>query len=332
MSDTTDPPVSPPASPRGLLYGLAAYGLWGVFPLYFHALKKVPALELLAHRIVWSVPFLLMLLTAARQFPDFRRCFRPGRLMVLLLASTVLIAVNWFTYIYAVVNEQVVQTSLGYFAGPLVSVLLGRLFLGERLRWPQVVAVLLAAAGVAYLVLQSSQIPWIALTLACSFSLYGFVRKLASVDAIVGLSVETLLLAPLMAGYLVWLELRGPGLHFTRLGLQTDVLLLLSGIATAVPLLCFGQAAKLLPLSMLGFLQYLSPSIQLVVAVYIMGEPFNATKLVSFCFIWAGLLIFSVDSLRVYRQRAALAENLRQKAIEVARQEEEIAEVTPTKG
>jgi chloramphenicol-sensitive protein RarD len=322
-----------PASSRGLLYGLAAYGLWGVFPLYFHALKKVLPPELLAHRIVWSVPLLLILLAAARQFPEFRRCFRLGRLLLLLLASTVLIAVNWYTYIYAVVNERVVETSLGYFTGPLVSVLLGRLFLGERLRWLQIAAVVLAAAGVAYLVFQGSEIPWIALTLACSFSLYGFVRKLAGVDAIVGLSVETLLLVPLAAGYLVWLERSGPGLHFTRLGLQTDVLLLLSGIATAMPLLCFGQAAKLLPLTVLGFLQYSSPSIQFLLAVFVLGEPFNMTMLVSFCFIWTGLLIFSADSLRMYRQRAALQESLRQQALVVARQErEEVVEVTPMKG
>jgi chloramphenicol-sensitive protein RarD len=300
-----EPPAA--ASPRGLLYGLAAYVFWGVVPIYFNALREVRPLELLAHRILWSVPLLALLLMLGGTWSEFRRCFRSYRLRLLFLGSTVCIAVNWFVYIYGVVTKQVVQTSLGYFICPLVSVLLGRLILGERLRRLQWIAVFLAAVGVGLLIFQGGEWPWIALSLAFSFALYGLLRKLAAVDGLAGLSVETCLLAPLAAGYLLWLQNDGT-LQWGQLGLTVQILLLLSGIVTAVPLLCFGQAAKLLPLSTLGFLQYVSPSLQLIVAVYVLEQPFHFDQFLCYCVIWVGLLIFSVDSYRLYRQRAEMLE------------------------
>lgn len=299
--------LPPAASPRGLLYGLAAYGLWGLAPLYFTALRAVAPLELLAHRIVWSVLLLLPLLSLFGAWPEFRRCFRTLRLFLLLLTTTVCIAANWFVYIYGVVTQQVLETSLGYFICPLVSVLLGRLVLGERLRRLQSWAVLLAAVGVGNLVLQASHWPWIALSLALSFSCYGLLRKLAGVDGLVGLSVETFLLVPLAVSYLIFLTVRGT-LQFSHLDQTTDILLLLSGVVTAVPLLCFGQAAKLLPLSTLGFLQYCSPTLQFLVAVLVLREPFSPVQLLSFICIWVGLALFMADSWRIYRHRSQMQE------------------------
>jgi chloramphenicol-sensitive protein RarD len=285
----------------GLLYGVAAYGLWGLMPLYFRAVTP-PAgpVEVLAHRIVWSVVFLALVLTGLRRWPDIARCFRSRRLLLLLTASTVLIAVNWFGFIYAVWSEQILQTSLGYFMTPLFSVVLGMIFFRERLRPGQWAALTLATCGIGYLVWTVGEVPWIALTITGSFGLYGLVRKKTPVDALVGLSVETLLLLPPAAGAILFWAAEGTG-TFGRDG-RISGLLTLSGVFTAVPLLCFGAAARRLPLTILGFLQYISPSMSCLLAVLWFDEPFRSEQRVSFGLIWAALALFTVESVLATRR------------------------------
>lgn len=287
---------------EGLLYALGAYGWWGLVPpIYFSAINQIPSWEILAHRIVWSLPLLAGLVHVFRRWPEFLSCLRNKAILRALLLSTLLIAINWFVYIFGVVSHQIIQTSLGYFMNPLVNVLLGMLVFQERLHGLQWMALALAAVGVVSLTLYAGQLPWIALTLAFSFGFYGLIRKTLSADGLVALSVETLLLVPPSVGYLIWLQMSGAG-NFGAHNTGTDLLLVLGGLITVVPLLCFGQAARLLSLSTLGFIQYLSPTGQFLVAVLWFHEPLDAVKLVSFCFIWLGLVIFTVDSLLRYRQ------------------------------
>lgn len=286
---------------EGVIYALAAYGWWGLVPLYFHALKHVPPLELLAHRIVWSIFFLAFLLWLLRGFDELRRVLGSPRDRRWLLLTTLLIAVNWFVYIYAVVRGQIVDASLGYFMNPLVSVLLGLVVLGERLRRLQWLAVLLAVVAVLRLTLAAGKFPWISLTLAGCFGLYGLLRKQINADGLVGLSVEVLFLFPLALMYVGWLWATSQ-LAFGRHG-WLDLVLTFSGVVTAVPLMCFGQAARRLPLVMLGFLQYLSPTIQLLLALLVFGEPFEPEKVLCFVLIWAGLLVFTIDSMPAVSQK-----------------------------
>jgi chloramphenicol-sensitive protein RarD len=291
---------------QGLLYGLAAYGLWGVVPVYFHALTHVSAFEMLAQRVVWTAVLMAAVLTLAGRWGDLRRCLRSGPILRTLLASTVLIAANWLVYIYGVVTERIVEASLGYFIAPLASVLLGRLVLHERLRRLQVVAVLLATAGVTLEVVAQGHLPWIALTLAGSFSTYGLLRKRVPVDGVLGLSVETLLMLPPALAFLGFAAWHG-GLAFGHIDRETDALLAASGVVTAVPLICFAQAARRLPLTTIGFLQYLAPSVAMVFAIVWFREPFPPERARSFAFIWAGLAVFATDSVRAYRNARTAA-------------------------
>jgi chloramphenicol-sensitive protein RarD len=264
-------------------------------PLYFWGVRAVGPLELLAHRVVWSVVLLAGLLTLLGRWGELLSCLRNARTRRLLLASTLLIAANWFVFLYGVWSNQTIQNSLGYFINPLFSIALGVAYFRERLRPAQWGALALAGGGLLYLVLALGQLPWIALFLATCFALYGLVRKLAPVDGLVGLSVETLFLLPpalaLLAG-----RSAGGDAAFGRLGWQVDALLLLSGAVTAVPLMCFGQAARRLRLSTLGFLQYLAPSLQFVLALTLFGEEFLPAQQVGFGCIWAALAVVSVDS------------------------------------
>lgn len=285
----------------GTLYGLAAYAWWGLVPLYFKAVADLPAVEILAHRIVWSLAFLAVVLTRARRWGDVTRCFRDPGLLLTLLGSTVLIAINWLVYIHGVVSGQIVQASLGYFILPLISIALGMVWFKERLRPLQLAAVAVAAAGVVELARARGELPWIALVIAVSFGFYGLLRKRAPVDGLVGLSIEVILLMPAAAGYLLFLSLTGT-LSLGARGVTTDLLLFLSGVVTAVPLLCFGQAARRLPLSGLGFLQYLSPTVALLLAVVLYGEEFHREEAISFALIWTALGIYSVDALRSPRR------------------------------
>jgi len=287
----------------GLLYGLAAYGWWGLMPLYFELVSAAPPKELLAHRIIWSALLLFLILTLFRRWPEFFRSIRTPRTLRLLALSAALIALNWYVYIYSVLAGQQIQGSLGYFILPLVNVAIGITFFHERLRPMQGVAILLAAAGVIYQIVDLGVFPWIALTLAFSFCLYGVARKQAPVDAVIGLSIETILLAPIALGFVLWWWLAEGTLAFGRLGARVDSLLILSGVVTTVPLLCFAQAVQRLRLITVGFLQYISPSIQLIIAIFHAGEPFTPTHRVSFTLIWAALALFVVDALRANQKR-----------------------------
>lgn len=290
---------------EGLFYGLAAYGLWGLVPLYFRLLVgHLGALDILAYRVVWSMVFLTAVLFAGRRWGKVRDVLRNRQAVVVLSVTTVLIALNWLFYILAVVLEKVVQASLGYFITPLFSVVLGMVFFQEKLRPLQWLALGLATCGVLRLAWVGGEWPWIAIILAVSFGFYGLLRKRIPVDGLVGLSVETLFLLPAAGGYFLFAWLSEPPdlWHFDPV---LALLLFLSGIVTAVPLLCFGQAAQRLPLSTLGFMQYLSPSLQLVIAVAIFGEELSWEQFYCFVLIWVALALFSVDSYRQFRAKPA---------------------------
>lgn len=286
---------------EGYLYGLTAYTVWGLVPLYFYVLGKVPPTEMLAQRIVWSMVFLAGILTLLGRWPAAWRCVQSPRNFWTLLLTSALIAANWLTYITAVDLEVVVQASLGFFITPLVNVVLGMLFFHDRLRRLQWLALALAAAGTSILIVAENAFPWVAFSLAITFGLYGLLRKKIPVDGLVGLSIETVLLAPAALGYLVYLG-NHEQLTLGAVSWQIDLLLMASGVVTTVPLFCFGQAAQRLSLSALGFLQYLSPSIQFLLALGVLGEPLHPEQLACFACIWLGLILFTYDSLRVFRQ------------------------------
>lgn len=281
---------------QGVLFGLLAYLIWGSFPVFFKALHGATPLEIVSHRIFWSFIFLLILLGGQRRLGSILATLRDRSTLLTLCGSTLLIAINWLVFLYAIQRGEVLQSSLGYFITPLISVLLGFLFLRERLtRWQQL-SVLLALLGVLNLAFYHGQFPWIALVLAASFGLYGLLRKLAKVEAMVGLTVETLLLAPFALGYILYLGNLQQG-NFLVGSLRLDLLLPLSGVATAIPLLLFVGAARRLQLATIGFLQYITPSLHFALAVVLYREPFSQGHLISFLFIWAGLAIYSADAL-----------------------------------
>lgn len=288
----------------GVAYGVAAYLWWGLCPVYFKAVASVPALQILGHRVVWSVALLVLLTQVQRRWASVRAVCSDRRTLLRLCATTALIANNWGLFIWAVTHDQLLQASFGYFINPLVNVLLGLVFLRERLRRMQTIAVLLAAAGVAYLIVGYGQVPWIALVLAFSFAFYGLLRKTARADALVGLTVETALLTPIALGYLIHQGLRGDG-AFGVMSRQMDLLLASAGIVTALPLLWFAAAAKRLWYSTLGILQYLAPTGQFLLAVLAYGEPFTRDHLISFSLIWTALVIYSVDTARLPRRSSS---------------------------
>jgi chloramphenicol-sensitive protein RarD len=286
----------------GLLLGLGAYLLWGVLPLYFKALAHVGPLEIVSHRILWSLIFLGALATLWRRWPAIRAAVTTPRVLLTLALTASLIGVNWLVYIYAVVSGHVLEGSLGYYLNPLVNVLLGVVLLKERLSRLQKGAVLLAAAGVAVLAAGAGEAIWISLTLAASFALYGFLRKVAPVDSLEGLSIETAILVPAALAWVVYLQ--GSGAGAFRDDMLTDLLLILGGAVTAIPLLLFTAAARRLPYSTLGFLQYIAPSLQFLLAVLAFGEPLTAAHIVCFAAIWTALAIFVVEGLRAGRAAA----------------------------
>ncbi|TNF61467.1 MAG: EamA family transporter RarD [Burkholderiales bacterium] len=288
---------------RGLAFGILAYGLWGLFPLFFRQLQHVGALEVVLHRMVWSLAFVLLVLAALRRWTWLKEAWRSPRLLAIFAASSALLAANWLTYIWAVNNDHVLDASLGYFILPLVNVALGFVFLHERPRRGQWTAFGIAAAGVLWLALLTGHVPWIALALALSFGMYGLIRKLAPLGALEGMSLETMLLAPLAALVLLWGHQGGsmPG-HDTH----TWLLFVLCGPVTAIPLLLFSAGARRLPLSTMGMLQYLTPTILLLLGTLLYGEPFSGPRLTGFALIWTALLLYSVDGWR-HRIRPATA-------------------------
>lgn len=296
------PSKSSPVHPVGLLYGFAAYGTWGILPIYWKWLSEVTALEVLCHRMIWSAVFLSIVLGLRRELRSFFQLCRSPRLLFSLLGTATLLACNWGVYIYAVNIDRVVETSLGYFMNPLLSTLLGCVVLGERLTRLQGIAVGLAALGVLNFIWGFGSVPWFALILASSFALYGLCRKLIPVSPLLGITIETWLLMPLA---LLWLNLQPS--HAFGSGLNVTLLLCLAGVVTSLPLFCFNSAAKLLPLSTVGFLQYLAPSIQLGLGVFLYGEPFTPTHWVSFGLIWLALGLYTLYLLQ-YRERSSVRE------------------------
>jgi chloramphenicol-sensitive protein RarD len=286
-----------------MILGLTAYAVWGVLPLYFRALARAAPTEIVAHRIIWSLLFLTAGATLAKRWPHIRAALATPRVPLILLATSALIAVNWTVYIYAVATGHVLEGSLGYYLNPLVNVLLGVAFLKERLTRLQAGAVALAAAAVAILAFGAGGALWISLTLAASFASYGFIRKVAPVDAFEGLYIETLFLAPLALVWIAWLTGNQQS-HFL-VERRMDLLLVLGGAVTALPLLLFTEAAKRLPYSVLGFLQYVAPSLQFLIAVAVFGEPLTAARLFCFALIWTALALFVAEGVRVGRSGAA---------------------------
>ncbi|MCB8980433.1 MAG: EamA family transporter RarD [Ardenticatenaceae bacterium] len=290
---------------KGMLYAIAAYGMWGLFPLYWKTLHHVPALEILSHRMTWSLLFVLILLVMRRQWGWLKTAVSQPKTMLLFTASAALLSLNWFVYIWGVNAGHIVETSLGYFINPLVSVLMGVFFLGEKLRRGQWVAIGLAALGVIYLTVRYGALPWIALTLATSFALYGLIRKTAPLGSLEGLSLETALMFIPALGYLVYLEATGTA-AFGHVDTLTTVLLGFAGVATAVPLLLFAAGARLIKLATIGILQYIAPTLQFLIGVLIYHEAFTMDRLVGFSLIWLALLIYSAENIWFIRHRPRL--------------------------
>jgi chloramphenicol-sensitive protein RarD len=285
---------------RGTIFGVTAYLIWGLFPLFWPLLEPAGAVEILAHRVVWSLLVVAILLVVSGN--AWRRVPRTGRPLALLTLAAVLIAINWGLYIWAVNDNQVVEASLGYFINPLVTVALSVLVLGERLRRLQWVAVGVAAMGVVVLTIQAGQLPWIALSLAVTFGSYGLIKKVVGVEPAAGLAVETAVLAPLALGYLLVIAVTGHG-TFTTDGTSHALLLAASGPVTALPLLAFAAASSRVPLSHMGLMQYLTPTIQFLIGVLVRHEPLGPARLFGFVLVWVALAIFTIDGTSTRRRR-----------------------------
>lgn len=289
--------------PSGLPFALGAYLIWGFVPVYFKLLSHVPPVEVVAQRILWSIPLLLIIMFFRKQLGEFAAIFRHRVHLRNLLASAVLIAINWVIYIWAVSSDHILAASLGYYLNPLVNVLLGRLFLKERLRKLQLVAVAVAAVGVAILIGDALDTLWVSVSLAFSFGFYGLIRKVTPVGSVPGLAVETSLLAPLSFAAVLWFANQGTGGFGDDL--ETSSLLILAGVVTAVPLLLFATAARRMSYASLGFVQYMAPSIAFLLGVFVYGEPLSTTKLACFILIWISIAIFCADAVRNYRASKA---------------------------
>lgn len=289
--------------PSGLPFALGAYLIWGFVPVYFKLLSHVPPVEVVAQRILWSIPLLLIIMFFRKQLGEFAAIFRHRVHLRNLLASAVLIAINWVIYIWAVSSDHILAASLGYYLNPLVNVLLGRLFLKERLRKLQLVAVAVAAVGVAILIGDALDTLWVSVSLAFSFGFYGLIRKVTPVGSVPGLAVETSLLAPLSFAAALWFANQGTGGFGDDL--ETSSLLILAGVVTAVPLLLFATAARRMSYASLGFVQYMAPSIAFLLGVFVYGEPLSTTKLACFILIWISIAIFCADAVRNYRASKA---------------------------
>lgn len=286
---------------KGTWFVLAAYLAWGLLPIYWKALRSVPSPQILSHRIFWSFILTIFLLQVQKRWPEARAAFRRARNRRICAVTAAIIGANWFIYIWAVLHDHILDASLGYFINPLFSVLLGVVFLKERLSRGRMAAVCLAALGVGYMTFQYGRFPWIAFALALTFGCYGLLRKTARVESLVGLTAETALLSPLVLTFLIVRQAQGLG-AVGHVSPAAHVLLFGSGLVTAGPLLWFTLGVRRIPLVTAGFLQYIAPSLQLLLGTLVYGEPFTSTHLVSFSFIWAGLLIFSF-SLRDNREK-----------------------------
>lgn len=282
---------------QGIVYALACYVAWGLFPIFWKAITGVPAVNVLAHRIVWSFAFLLVwVLFTNRQ--TFIHYIKQPQLLLRLGLAGFLISANWGIYIYAVSNNHIVEAGLGYYINPLVNVFLGYVFLKERLATMQKIAVVLALIGVAYFTISYGQFPWISLVLAVSFGLYGLLKKKANLESMPALTVETMVVFPFALAYLFYTAESNAAIPFFPSSGITSALLILSGLVTAIPLFWFGKSAQAIPLSTMGFIQYLSPTLQLLLGIFVYGETFGTEYLICFAFVWAGLICYTISILK----------------------------------
>lgn len=301
------PPLTPPNSTaadlrgpdRGVAYGASAYVLWGIVPIYWPLLAPTSSIEILAHRVAWSLVVMVVITLVLGRWGPLRTLRGKGWLMV--AAASLLIAVNWGVYIYAVNSAHVVEAALGYFINPLVSVLLGVVVLRERLRWAQYAALAVAVVAVVVLAVDYGRLPLISLALACSFGVYGLIKKTIPLDSTTSLTAESIVLAPVAVGYLVWLGATGAG-TFTELGIGHALLLASTGVVTAIPLMLFGAGAQRVSLVTMGMLQYLAPVLQFALGVFVLHEPMPPSRWFGFALVWLALMIFTVDTLRARRK------------------------------
>ncbi len=290
----------------GILCAIGAYALWGLFPVYWKAMRSVPATEILCHRMVWSLVVMLVILGSRKRWQWLRRAVTDPITRVTFLGTASLLAINWFTYVWAVNSGHLVEASLGYFINPLLTVLLGVVFLRERPRTWQWVAVLVAASGIMFLTLRYGAFPWIGLLLAATFGTFGLLRKTTSLDTMEGLSLETMIFFVPAVTYLLYLEHTGNA-SFGHMGLAVTVLLSLAGIVTILPLILFVTAARRITLTNLGLLHYITPTLQFLLGVFVYGEPFTGTRLIGFSIIWTALLIYSIEGIAEGKRRRAAA-------------------------
>lgn len=286
---------------QGVLLAIGAYTMWGIAPIYFKAISDVSPLEILSHRVIWSFFLLALLLHIGRRWRSVVDVFKSKKKMAYLLSTSVIIAANWLIFIWAVNANHMLDASLGYYINPLINVVLGMIFLGERLRKMQWFAVALAACGVIVQLVAFGSVPVVAIALAFSFGFYGLLRKKVSLDAQTGLFIETLVLLPAAAVYLLWFA-NSPTSNMAENPLNLNILLIAAGVITTLPLLCFTGAATRLKLSTLGFFQYIGPSLMFLLAVLVYGEAFTSDKAITFAFIWGALLVFSFDGLKTNKQ------------------------------
>ncbi|GAB2680966.1 EamA family transporter RarD [Aliiglaciecola aliphaticivorans] len=284
----------------GVALAVAAYAMWGFAPLYFKLLMVMPAAEILVHRVVWSALLLVILVFGFKQIAKVKSALKNPKVIKVLLFSGVLLAGNWLLFIWAVNNGHLLDASLGYYINPLLNVFLGRIFLAERLRRMQKVAVIIALLGVLILLFSYGELPWIALLLASSFGIYGLLRKQVAVDSLPGLLIETMMMLPF--AFLYWIFFASQMSNMFSNEMALNGLLIGAGIITTAPLLCFTGAARRIRYSTLGFFQYIGPSIMFILAVYLFGEPLHEARMVTFGFVWLALVIFSFDSYRAYRK------------------------------
>ncbi len=294
--------VAPASFNRGIAATVGAFLIWGLLPLYLKPMNSVPALLIMSHRLLWCCLFVMAWLAWRGQLGNVRNALADGPTRLRLFVTALLISINWIVYVWGVNSGHVLETSLGYFINPLVNVLLGVLILRERLNKAQWTAVAFAGLGVAWLTLQTGKLPWIALSLAISFGLYGLIRKLVKVDAIAGLGAETLLIAPFAALYLGWLEYSGQG-AFGNTSLGINLMLFAGGLVTAIPLALFAFGARIIPYSTVGLIQYIGPTMQLLLGIFLYHEPFTETRAIGFAMIWMALVIYGGDGLLRARRR-----------------------------
>ena len=310
MANSNIPNNPPNVARQGVFFALGAYMIWGLAPIYFKTLAHVPALEVLAHRIMWAFLFMLVLIVASGRMQQVVRAFDSPKLLLQLALAACLIGLNWFLFIWAVANDHILDASLGYYINPLLNVAIGMLFFGERLRRLQVMAVLLAVVGVAIQIITFGSVPWIALVLAGSFATYGAIRKKLPFDSLTGLWLEVILLLPFILIYF-FVFANSSASNMLENTWQLNSLLVLAGVITTVPLLFFTGAAKRIRYSTLGLFQYIAPSMMFLLAVLLYNEPLSADKLITFIIIWSALAIYSFDAVRTHQQVRKAAKAIR---------------------